>query len=422
MLLSTLICFGNLGEHYELTAIKSSGISLVRVLFPIFIFSILLTFVAFWFNNTIVPHSNLNAYSLLWDIRQKKPSLDIKEGVFYNGLTGFSIKANKKVPSKHGEILLDVMLYNHQDGNGNNQVILADSAKMYTTLNERYLVLELFQGNSYAVIEPDVRKAQKDEFQRDAFEQSKLVFSLASFDLSRTKKELFSSSKYMMNVRQLQHVADSVFNDYSVLRKNAPLTATQYYYNHAKPIPARVDSLQGSWIDSVSKRKFEQYAIQDILTTATSQARNMKSFTQSHVQQMDNTLKESRTFTVEKYKKYTQSLACLVMFLIGAPLGAIIKKGGLGVPVLVSITFFIIFYVLSLLGEKWAREGIVAIPPGVWTANFILFLCGLFFLRQARNDSRLFEADMYKVAFSRYIDKWQKRFSSRRKQVIKVPS
>jgi lipopolysaccharide export system permease protein len=133
-------------------------------------------------------------------------------------------------------------------------------------------------------------------------------------------------------------------------------------------------------------------------------------------------LKESRTFTVEKYKKYTQSLACLVMFLIGAPLGAIIKKGGLGVPVLVSITFFIIFYVLSLLGEKWAREGIVSIPPGVWTANFILFICGLFFLRQARNDSRLFEADMYKVAFGRFIEKWQKRFSSRRKQMIKVPS
>jgi lipopolysaccharide export system permease protein len=422
MLLSTLICFGNLGEHYELTAIKSAGISLVRVLFPIFLFSILLTFVAFWFNNTIVPHSNLNAYSLLWDIRQKKPSLDIKEGVFYNGLTGFSIKANKKVPTKNGEVLLDVMLYNHKDGNGNNQVILADSAKMYTTLNERYLILELFKGNSYAVIEPDVRKAQKDEFQRDEFDHSKMVFDLSSFDLSRTKKELFSSSKYMMNVRQLQHVADSVYNDYAVLRKNAPVTASQYYYNHTKALPAKVDSLQGSWMDSLSSRKLEQFAIQDILSTATSQARNMKSFTQSHVQQMENTLKESRTFTVEKYKKYTQSLACLIMFLIGAPLGAIIKKGGLGVPVLVSITFFIIFYVLSLLGEKWAREGIVGIPPGVWAANFILFWFGLFFLRQARNDSRLFEADMYKVALGRFAEKWQKRFAPRRQQIQKVPN
>jgi lipopolysaccharide export system permease protein len=422
MLLSTLICFGNLGEHYELTAIKSSGISLIRVLFPIFIFAILLTFVAFWFNNTIVPHSNLNAYSLLWDIRQKKPSLDIKEGVFYNGLTGFSIKANKKILGKDGkEILLDVMLYNHQDGNGNNQVILADSAKMYTTFNERYLILELFRGNSYAVLEPDARKAQKDEFQRDAFEQSKWIISLASFDLTRTKKELFSSSKYMMNVRQLQHVADSVYNDYSVLRKSAPATASQYYYNHFKPLPAKVDSIQGNWMDSLSSRKLEQYAIQDILVTAASQARNMKSFTQSHVQQIEYTLKESRTFTVEKYKKYTQSVACLIMFLIGAPLGAIIKKGGLGIPVLVSITFFIIFYVLSLLGEKWAREGMISIPPGVWAANSILLLCGLFFLRQARNDSRLFEADMYKVAFSRLIEKWHKLFPARQRKMATTP-
>jgi lipopolysaccharide export system permease protein len=147
----------------------------------------------------------------------------------------------------------------------------------------------------------------------------------------------------------------------------------------------------------------------------------MKSFTQSQLQQMQSTLKESRTFTVEKYKKYTQSLACLVMFLIGAPLGAIIKKGGLGVPVLVSITFFIIFYVLSLLGEKWAKEGLVEIAPGVWTANFILFLCGLFFLRQARNDSRIFESDMYKVAISRLVDKMQKRFSSGKQQAAKIP-
>jgi lipopolysaccharide export system permease protein len=284
------------------------------------------------------------------------------------------------------------------------------------------MILELFKGNSYAVVEPDVRKAQKDEFQRDEFEHSKMVFDLSSFDLSRTKKELFSSSKYMMNVNQLQRVADSVTNDYRVLKKNAHLTASQYYYNHLKPLPAKADSLQGGWIDSLIRRPLDQHVKQDILSTATSQARNMKNFTQSHVQQMEITLKESRTFTVEKYKKYTQSLACLVMFLIGAPLGAIIKKGGLGVPVLVSITFFIIFYVLSLLGEKWAREGIVAIPPGVWTANFILFICGLFFLRQAKNDSRLFESDMYKVAFSRLADKWQKRFSSRKQQMAKLPS
>lgn len=420
MLLSSLICFGNLGEHYELTAIKSSGISLIRVLVPVSIFAFLLTFVAFWFNNTIVPKANLNAYSLLWDVRQKKPSLDIKPGVFYNGLTGYSIKANQKMSD--GKTLMDIMIYNHTDGNGNKQVILADSALMYTINNDRYLVLELFRGNSYMEFEQESRRSQKEQFQRDAFDRSKMVFSLASFDLSRTDKSLFATSKYMMSVDKLQTVADSMKKEYESILQRNDLSIRQYYFNAMRGLAPKLDSLHNNWVDSLQQKKYTTEEKAQIVNSAAAQARNVRNFTQSGIQQLESAIKESRTFEVEKYKKFTQSLACFIMFLIGAPLGAIIKKGGLGVPVLVSIVFFIIFYVCSLLGEKWAREGIVMIPYGVWAANTILFFCGLFFLRQAKNDSRLFEADVYKVAFSRLKENFKKIRQPRRRPQVEVHS
>lgn len=420
MLLSSLICFGNLGEHYELTAIKSSGISLIRVLVPVSIFAVVLTFVAFWFNNNIVPKANLNAYSLLWDVRQKKPSLDIKEGVFYNGLTGYSIKANRKMSD--GKTLMDVMIYNHTDGDGNKQVILADSALMYPINENRYLVLELFRGNSYMEYVQESRRAQKDEFQRDAFDRSKMVFSLASFDLSRTDKSLFATSKYMMSVDKLQTVADSMMEEYESIQQRNDLSIRQYYFNSMKSLPPRLDSLNNNWVDSLRNKHLYQEEKAQIVNTAAAQARNVRNFTQSSIQQLESAIKESRTFEVEKYKKFTQSLACFIMFLIGAPLGAIIKKGGLGVPVLVSIVFFIIFYVCSLLGEKWAREGIVLIPYGVWAANFMLFFAGLFFLRQAKNDSRIFEADVYKVALSRLMESWKKLRQPKPKPQMEVHS
>jgi lipopolysaccharide export system permease protein len=409
VLLSSLITFGNLGEHSELTAVKSSGISLVRVLVPIFIFTIGITFVAFWFNNTIVPKANLNAYSLLWDIRQKKPSLDIKEGVFYNGLTGYSIKASRKVKQTDGEVLLDVMIYDHTGSNGNTRVILADTCRMYTINNERYLVFELFNGSSYAEYVPDARRSRRDEFQRDKFEHSKMIFNLASFDLSRTKKELFAGNRLMKNVAELRQATDSMHTEYGRIQKNALVSSEQYYYYRYKKPVDTLQTLQGAWIDSLQVKEYTLAERQDILGRAANQARNVKSFVQSTAQQGAVTLKEARVYEVEKYNKYAQSVACLVMFLIGAPLGSIIKKGGLGMPVLVSIIFFIIFYVMSLLGQKWAKEGLVIVPYGVWAADFILFWIGMFFLRQARSDSRLFDVDAYKVSFGRFMNKWKKK-------------
>ncbi|MBK0402862.1 LptF/LptG family permease [Adhaeribacter sp. BT258] len=391
VLLSSLMTFGNLGEHMELTAIKTSGISLVRTLLPIFVFTIFISGFAFFFNNNIVPKANLKAYSLLWDIRQKKPSLDLREGSFYNGIPGYSIKVGKKYGD--GQTLGDVIIYDHTQGRGNTAVILADSGIMTTKFDDKYLSIELFKGKTFVEEANENLRDDGTPFVRQSFKENRIMFNLSSFNLDRTREELFAENKMMKNIGQLKYVTDSLQRQNVRESKLVSTNITPYYtyFRSTQPVvgdkPLPADAKIEKEIPEVN---------QAILQTATNKARNLRSFTQSFVERLQNTKRETNNFEIEIYRKYTQSAACLIMFLIGAPLGAIIKKGGLGVPVLISILFFITFYVLSILGEKWGREGLLPVGQGMWMANLILLPIGLFFLYQARNDSALLEVDMYR--------------------------
>ena len=217
VLLSSLMTFGNLGEHFELTALKGSGISLIRVMVPIFAFTLLLTGAAYYSNNFIVPKANLKAFSLLYDVKQMKPSMELKEGTFYNGIEGYSIKVGEK--DSDGKTLKDLVIYDHTARQGNVHVTMADSGLMYNILNDRYLVLEMFDGNTY-MQEKNKRKTYVTESRpepwiRNTFDSQKIIFSLASFDLKRTKEELFSSNRLMKNSVQLRTDVDSMRTEYT---------------------------------------------------------------------------------------------------------------------------------------------------------------------------------------------------------------
>lgn len=392
VLISSLMTYGNLGEHHELTAIKTSGISLVRILRPIFIFAIFLSIGAFFFNNKVVPKANLKAYSLLWDIRQKKPSLDIRENIFYNGIPGYSIKIAEKMGDE-GDILKGIMIYDHSGGRGNTSVIIADSGRMYTKFNEQFLALDLFKGKIYAEEASNPGNANSQAgFIRQQFDANQMLFNLSSFNLDRTREDLFKGSRMMLNIKELQHVTDSLQQQ---LKQEKKLISPNLgpYYSYFKVDSAR--RLEAPKIMAISKKPIPE-PNPSILALATNKARNIKSFTTAYTEKMKGTFRESNNYQIELFRKYTQSAACIIMFLIGAPLGAIIKKGGLGMPVLISILFFIIFYVLTILGEKWGREGLVMVPAGMWAANLILLPVGLFFLYQARNDSSLLELDFWR--------------------------
>jgi lipopolysaccharide export system permease protein len=486
VLISSLMTFGSLGENFELSAIKSAGISLTRTLRPIFFFILVLTVVAFFFNNYVVPAANLKAYSLIYDIKHQKPALDIKKGVFYNGIPNYSIKANEKF--NDNVTLKDVMIYDHTRKNGNNFVILADSSRMFSMYNDKYLKLELFDGQYFN--QQATKNNRVDQFQRTSFDQMYMMFSLSSFDLKRTREELFQNNRQMKNIEELTSDIDSLQLEQELAITGLHKLSKQYLYhrldresyqnekhdkkdslksksntqienngqqNQSRKAKASLinlnfssriafsqsrDSIILEDVPLTSRQKIRKEAggtyllpenqlsklgkmnLKDldslfitarkrglILQWALSKSRNHKVNISSSKSKLVRLEFESERYKIAKFKKYSQAFACMVMFLIGAPLGAIIKKGGLGFPVIISIFFYIFYYVASILSEKWAIAGFVNGAYSVWMADLMLLPIGLFFLRQARVDARLFDTDYYSVM----IDKFKQRLTKKLK-------
>ncbi|MEO9870783.1 LptF/LptG family permease [Ekhidna sp.] len=516
VLLASLMAFGNLGENFELTAIKSSGISIIRTLRPIFLFVFVLSIGAYFFNNYAIPAANLKAYSLLYDIKHTKPALDIKPGLFYNGIPNYSIKAKDKLPD--GKTLIDVIIYDHSQGRGNKTVILADSSLMYTILDDRYLKLELYNGHYYS--EETVSKNSIDRFYRTEYYKMDMVFSLSSFDLKRRKEELFQNNRQMKNIDELTDDIDSFRNmivkqkaglientrryfDFHLSNKNLIINKADLKQEDGEQKEDKIDEVEASmfplnlfvqkseqqktveqddtnvwpredtlyvnmfnWVDTSSSvafvevvpkkkplnQKSDKLFISEELVTdvkknkkkksngnklyagkidtltwthldaylnkganknkplvadALNKARNIKVNLNSVKSRIFQFQKDANLYTIEKYKKYAQALACILMFLIGAPLGAIIKKGGLGVPTIIAIFFFIIYYIFTSIGEKQAKVGAMNPYLAVWMSDMILLPFGLFFLKQARVDARIFELDAYRIA----IEKLRRRFA-----------
>jgi lipopolysaccharide export system permease protein len=421
VLLASLITFGDLAEHFELTAIKSTGISLPRVLRPIFFLVLCLTAMAFYANNYLVPKAALEAYSLLYDIKHKKPAMDIREGVFYDGLPGISIKVNKKFAGD-AAALKDIILYDHRTDE-NTEVTTADSGRMFTILNERYLKVELFNGYQYSKPSPGNytlpgRERDSHEPQsRRKFSKIEMVYNLSSFDLVRTNTRNFESNYRMRNMGQLTDDIDSMRN--LILRRRLAHHLNHhgyfsYYLRHdtatgriaaamGKPRDLR-DSREGgttSYADSL----FVAKPALPTLQASTNRVREVKSNIADTNASIENYHAGLSFFRIQRQKIPASAVACIVMFLIGAPLGAIIKRGGLGLPFLVSIAFFIIYTLLGMHGEKLANRHLISVAMGTWGANLILLITGFLFLRIARNDGRLFEADFYRTLLERITRK-----------------
>jgi lipopolysaccharide export system permease protein len=432
----------------------------VRSLAPIFVFTLGITYVAFLANNYMVPKAALETYSLLYDIKQKKPGLDLREGAFYNGIPDISIKVAKKFPD--GVALKNIVIYDHRGRSGNKEVYIADSGRMYTIFNEQYLKLELYRGYNYNEGSSQTMSGQttnEETYSKTKFDKSEIVFDLSSFGLIRTDKRWFASNRIMRNLSELILDMDSVdrevnsqrlslfnfqhglfelhfkrdsivmppdlkkfvrFRDSIAAIKAKDTTihvpkslspSAGVYYSARVKTPAVISEKAIRFSDSLYKSKETSSEI----ATALGRARMVKNQLQNHNSNVDAYQHEYRVFQIQWHKILVNSIACIAMFLIGAPLGAIIKKGGLGMPVLASILFFIVFYVLSITGDKWALAQTVPVPVGTWMSNAVLFAIGLIFLRQARADARLFDADFYNVAFDKIKQRWQTLFPSKPK-------
>lgn len=419
VLLSSLMTFGNLGEFFELTALKSAGISITRILRPVLVLALIISVFSFWYNNKVAPWANLKGFSLLWDIKSAKATLNLKEGIFYNDLPGYSIKVDKKMPD--GVTLRGMVIYKHAESGletGNREIILADSGRMYTTPDKQYLIFELYNGNdyqeysdkgsvSYASSNPESEAAK---FMRNAFQHYKLIVSLSSFGLKRTDEQQFQYHEYMKNLGELAVLTDSLKRELKSSRINTGSTSRQYFTYQFKPVApptAARPVRQGRWVDSLLRKPLPARSKGEVEDMALAQAKNMLSYAESNQTYLRDREKTYFRYELEKHHKFTQAVSCFIMFLIGAPLGAIIKKGGFGVPVLVSILFFILLYVLTLTGDKYAKEGLVWVPAGAWMANAVLLPVGIYLMGKARSDSRLFDKDIYIIWWDRLRRKWK---------------
>lgn len=401
ILIASLITFGNLGEHFELTAIKSTGSSLTRILRPIFVFVLFTTVAAFYINNTLVPVAAREAYSLLYDIQKKKPAINLQEGSFYNGIPDISIKVDKKF--EDGVSMKNIILYDHRKDNGNTEVIIADSARMFTMLGEQYLKFELFYGYNYSDNDGQANAPKKNGMRsmtRSRFEKNQMVMDLSAIQLIRTDKDLFQNYR-MKDLSELDSTATALSKQIASLKQNHEELHKSLFQipqpsvseKADQPIPA-VDSLFSSEVEPAN------------ISASISAARHMKSAIQKHNQEMVMLTEILQGTKIQWHKILAHSFACLVMFLIGGPLGSIIKKGGLGMPFLIAIQFFIAYYIISIQSEKLAMRGLIDPITGAWAANGILLIIGLFLVGQAQRDARLFDLDAYHVFFYQFRRRW----------------
>ena len=402
LLLSSLMTFGKLGENYELTALKSSGISLYKIMQPLFVTVSIIAIAAFFFSNHVIPYSNMKFKTLLYDIMNKKLSLNMREGVFFNDIEGYSIKVNHK--NEDGKTLEDLLIYDHSEKMGNTKVIKAKSGEMYTSTNDRYLYLELFDGFSYEEVEPkNPKKRINLPFARSSFKEQKIRFDMASFQLERSDEERYSNAAQFMNLRQLNTNSDSLQTTISKRLEvyNQKLLS---YYNFNKK-----DSLSKDTIVYFSEdfKQLTKYKRDRLLKATANLVRSSKSYTYNTQRELKYKNKRLKKTHVEWHRKFSLAFACIVLFLIGAPLGAIIRKGGMGIPVLVSIIFFLIYHISSITGEKSAMQGVLDISQGMWLSSFILTPLGLFFCYKAANDSTLINTNYASVLFGKIKQLWK---------------
>ncbi len=415
ILMASLMTFGNLGEYYELTALKASGISLQRTMLPLIILTIFISYLAFLFSNHVLPFSNLKMRSLLYDVRHQRPELQIKEGIFYNGIEGYSIKIGEK--DKKTNLLKDIMIYDHTDKIGNIKVTLADSGYMKLTADQNNLMVLLYNGFSYTenqeLDKNQNRRNPTYPHRRDKFKKETFFLPLDGFEFNRTDERLFKNHYQMLNLNQLESAEDSLQSIY-VRRQDGfknSLIKSNFYRKENKnavrdeKIPNNTDTLRVTFnVDSVfrslSKRE-QKTAINQALVYA----RSTKSYITSTKSELESRNKLIRKHQIEWHRKFTLSFACFIFFFIGAPLGAIIRKGGLGMPVVISVLFFLLYYMVSITGEKFVREGMMATFNGMWLSSYILFPLGIFLTYKATTDSTIMNLDTYSNFFKKIFQK-----------------
>lgn len=396
VLLSSIMTFGNLGESYELVAIKSAGISLLRFMRPVFFVTILICGIAFTFSNNIIPVATLKSRTLLGDIVTASPSFDLKEGVFYDKIPGFAIKIGEK---ENDSVINDIIIYEQKNAMQDN-FIIASSGVMRASENKLYIEFHLKDGWRYE----ERGNNENPEFIRLGFKEYKRVFNISSFGLQqRTADSVNKGNHRMLSMRQLDVAIDSLKKVNNRIGHRIekevmqPMEFLKYVDSSIKlPDTAKASGISDSIPAVNAFNEIVPDSIQQIIThRVLNKLSNIR--VSNDIMLIDHTARKKflRQHEIEWHRKISLSVACLVLFLIGAPLGSIIRKGGLGSPLIFAIIFFMLFYFTSTTGEKSAKEGTLETWVGMWLSTFILLPIGIFLIYKALHDSQIFNKEYY---------------------------
>ena len=413
LLLALLMCFGNLGEHYELVAMKASGVSMWRSMRPLLYFSLMLSVMAFFISNSLIPIATLKWRTLLTDVQRQKLAFNIKEGVFYKDIENYVIYVEKK--GKDGSSIYGVKIYDHTDHTGNTKIISADSGYMAMSPNQRNILFTLYNGYNYTDVVSIDNYKETRPFERMSFKQEQIKFSLASFDMTRSSEDMYKSYQQMMNIRQLSTSLDSLERRFDN-KQDAFTTGFERrwgnYNSLSLPEPRPDTTMVAVPTRVLLWPLLENYDGETraaLVNMALGSAQNAKDNVTFNKLDLSSQTENINKHKKEWHKKFTLSIACIIFFFIGAPLGSIIRKGGLGLPVVISVAFFIIYHLISTIAERMAVFGDLNMFLGVWLSSLVLLPVGLFFTFKATTDAALFDGDSWKKFFKRLFQKKQKQ-------------
>lgn len=444
ILLASLMAFGNLGERLELLAMKSAGVSLIHIMRPLIITICLVCIGAFFFQNNAMPVIQVKLYSLLYSMRQKSPELDIPEGVFYGEITGYNVYVKHK-DNKTG-LLRDMMIYDYSNGFNNVSIMVADSGRLKTSADKMFLILSLYNGESFANIGEQSNSANVKTsvpYRRETFKTRDILIEFDA-NFARTDESLMQNQYMGKNMKDLQTSIDSMTVRLDSIRAINSKNVVDMSYKRTMTAPQKPTTTttpEGEQVNVGDKPVEKQlikpvivmnydslYQVKEpsgkaaLLTRAKSSVENLKADYFFKAATLGDEAYKVRRHLTEWHKKFTLSFACLVFFFIGAPLGAIIRKGGLGMPVVISVILFIIYYIIDNIGFKMARDGVWEAWQGMWLSSVILAPLGIFLTYKAVNDSVILNADTYLNALKNLIGKRAGRKVEKKELIIFTPN
>lgn len=421
VLLASLMTFGNLGEKFELTALKASGISLFKIMRPLIILMAAIAIGAFFFQNNVLPVAQAKMYTLLFSVKQKTPEVEIPEKSFYDQITGINLYIDHKNPESG--MLYGMIIYDVTKGMDNSRVILSDSGSINFTEDKTHLFLQLYNGEMFENLRDNAMGASSSgymPFRREQF-ADKQIYMAFDANFNRLDESGMRSQFVGQNIAQLRHSidsigqrVDSIGDMYAAEIISAPImglssTVTRYEINTPITAPRQGIVLSEPLdLDSIFNAPSASYA-KTYLNQALSKARRQKLDYEYRGLSLAEEAKTMRRHDIEMQKKFTLSFACIIFFFIGAPLGAIIKKGGLGTPLVISVILFIVYFIIDNSGFKMARDGKLEVYQGMWLSSFVLLPLGIFFTYKAVGDSAVFNVDAYRSFFNRLIGRVPKR-------------